>query len=62
MAPGVEKTPLQLLSYPAGSISVNRFLFEKRIIFVLLFISGAVGLVYEVLWLKESLVAAIGLH
>jgi spermidine synthase len=32
---------------------VNRFLFEKRIIFVLFFISGAVGLVYEVLWLKE---------
>jgi len=35
---------------------------EKNVIYVLFFISGAVGLVYEVLWLKESLVAAIGLH
>jgi hypothetical protein len=41
---------------------VNRFSFEKRIMLVLFFISGAVGLVYEVLWLKESLVAAKGLH
>jgi spermidine synthase len=32
---------------------VNRFLFEKRIILILFFFSGAVGLVYEVLWLKE---------
>jgi spermidine synthase len=32
---------------------LNRSLFEKRIIYLLFFFSGAVGLVYEVLWLKE---------
>ena len=32
---------------------MNCSLFEKRIIYLLFFFSGAVGLVYEVLWLKE---------
>ena len=32
---------------------MNRSLFEKPIIYLLFFFSGAVGLVYEVLWLKE---------
>jgi len=32
---------------------LNRSLFEKRIVYALFFFSGAVGLVYEVLWLKE---------
>jgi spermidine synthase len=32
---------------------VNRFLLEKRFIYLLFFFSGAVALVYEVLWLKE---------
>jgi hypothetical protein len=41
---------------------LNRFLFEKRIILILFFFSGAVGLVYEVLWLKEFLHLGKGLH
>lgn len=32
---------------------MNRFLLEKRFIYLLFFFSGAVALLYEVLWLKE---------
>ena len=41
---------------------MNRSLFEKCIIYFLFFFSGAVGLVYEVLWLKDLLFRAKAHH